>query len=99
MSERPHGAERSSPPQRRKGGVWREQLRPTAQTTFSAGRPLEEPEPQGSHAGAAGGVVDSSSLRFLTAAALRQREEEEQNKEVDEAAACSPDTGADAQIR
>ena len=29
MSERPHGAERSRPPQRRAGGGWREVLRPT----------------------------------------------------------------------
>ena len=34
-------------------------------------------------AGAAGELVDSSSLRFLTAAALRQREEEEERKLVE----------------
>ena len=49
VSERPHGAERSRPPQRREGGGWREVLRPTAQTTFSAWRHgvLTEPVLQG----------------------------------------------------
>ena len=68
----------------------------TARATGARPGVLEEPEPQGGAvtagyvpslavpllAGAAGEVVDSSSLRFLTAAALRQREEEEEKFEA-----------------
>ena len=50
MSERPHGTERSYPPQRREGGgLARRTQAYGAQTTFSAGRPgvLKDPAPQG----------------------------------------------------